>query len=72
MAPGSHQHQFPMPGAEAARLFHQYLTPFERDEVKQYDIVYYMNLTSNRKAQVLNGILPQQPSPQEQQEGGEM
>jgi|LauGreDrversion4_2_1035121.scaffolds.fasta_scaffold65785_4 hypothetical protein len=49
-----------MSGQEAAKQFHQYLTPFERDEVKEFEIVYYMNLTSNRKAQVLNGIIPTQ------------
>ena len=27
---------FPMSGEEAAAHFHQYLTPFERDEVKEF------------------------------------
>jgi hypothetical protein len=45
---------FPLPGPDAAKHYQQYLTPFERDEVRQYELVYYMNLTANRKAQILN------------------
>jgi glutamate mutase epsilon subunit len=44
------QSQFPISGAEAAKVYHQYLTPFERDEIRSFDVVYYMNLTANRKA----------------------
>lgn len=45
---------FPMTGSEVLQRYGRYMTPFERDEVKQYPIVYYMNLTANRKAFILN------------------
>ena len=45
-----------MPGIDASRIFSQYLTPYERDEIRLVNIVYYMNLTANRKAYVLNNI----------------
>jgi hypothetical protein len=45
---------FPMTGSEVLQRYGRYMTPFERDEVKQFPIVHYMNLTANRKAFILN------------------
>jgi len=43
-----------MSGEEALSRYSQYLTPYERDEIKNFDKVFYMNLSANRKAYILN------------------
>ena len=43
-----------MSGEESLSRYSQYLTPYERDEIKNYEKVYYMNLSANRKAYILN------------------
>lgn len=43
-----------MSGEEALTRYSQYLTPYERDEIKTFDHVYYLNLSANRKAYILN------------------
>ncbi len=45
---------FPMSGQEALAMYAQYLTPYERDEIVQFETVHYMNLSANRKAFILN------------------
>jgi hypothetical protein len=43
-----------MSGEDALYRFTQYLTPYERDEIKAFKTVYYMNLSANKKAYILN------------------
>jgi hypothetical protein len=33
-----------MPAKEAAKLFHNYLTEYERKEINEYQTVYYFNV----------------------------
>jgi hypothetical protein len=39
-----------MSGEDAYRLYSQHLTTFEREEVKQYETVYYLNISGKKKA----------------------
>lgn len=55
-----------MSGEEALSRYSQYLTPYERDEIKQYEVVYYMNLSANRKAYILNNPQAQVVMPNHQ------
>jgi hypothetical protein len=41
---GNGQSKFPMPAKEAAKLFHNYLTEYERKEINDYQTVYYFNV----------------------------
>lgn len=38
-----------MSGEDAYKIYGQFLTPYEKEEVKQFEIVYYMNVLGLRK-----------------------
>lgn len=40
---GHGQSKFPMSAQEASKMFHNYLTEYERKEIHEYQTVYYFN-----------------------------
>jgi hypothetical protein len=40
---------FPMTGNEAAKLFRQYLSDYEQEEVKGFETVYFVNTQPKKK-----------------------
>lgn len=46
----------PMAGDEACKVFHSQLSPFEREEIRAFDMVYYMNPPKKRRDAEENGF----------------
>ena len=49
-----------MSGIEAGRVLFKYLNSFEKEEIKGFEVVYYVNLTSTRKAFVISNTVDAQ------------